>query len=83
METPDYEEPNHQHNLIIAICQRVDGIGKTTATHLASYVDTVNQFMNCQVQDLLAVKKRMTLHCLSLNRLMRLLLSAIIFCLLA
>lgn len=58
METPDYEEPNHQHNLIIAICQRVDGIGKTTATHLASYVDTVNQFMNCQVQDLLAVKKK-------------------------
>ncbi len=59
MQTPElYEEPNHEHNLIIAICQRVDGVGKTTAAHLASYFDTVTQFMNCQAQDLLAVTKK-------------------------
>ncbi len=59
MQTPEfYEEPNHEHNLIIAICQRVDGVGKTTAAHLASYFDTVIQFMNCQAQDLLAVTKK-------------------------
>ena len=59
MQTPEfYEEPNHEHNLIIAICQRVDGVGKTTAAHLASYFDTVTQFMKCQVQDLLAVTKK-------------------------
>lgn len=59
MQTPEfYEEPNHEHNLIIAICQRVDGVGKTTAAHLASYFDTVTQFMKCQAQDLLAVTKK-------------------------
>lgn len=59
MQTPEfYEEPNHEHNLIIAICQRVDGIGKTTATHLASFLDTVRRFMNCQKLDLLAVTKQ-------------------------
>ncbi|MFN7926648.1 MAG: PmeII family type II restriction endonuclease [Blastocatellia bacterium] len=59
MQTPEfYEEPNHEHNLIIAICQRAAGIGKTTAAHLASYLDTVAQFMNCQVQDLLAITKK-------------------------
>ncbi len=59
MQTPEfYEEPNHEHNLIIAICQRVDGIGKTTASHLASFLNTVAQFMNCHESDLLAITKK-------------------------
>lgn len=58
MKIPDfYEEPNHEHNLIIEICQRVDGIGKVTAAHIASYLDTAEQFINCSARDLLAVTK--------------------------
>lgn len=58
MKTPEfYEEPNHAHNLIIAICQRVRGIGKTTATHIASYLDTPARFMDCTPESLLFIKK--------------------------
>ena len=58
MKTPEfYEEPNHAHNLIIAICQRVKGIGKTTAAHIASYLDTLVRFMHCTPDSLLSIKK--------------------------
>ena len=53
-----YEERNLEHDLIIEICRRVDGIGKTTAIHIASYIDTVLQFRQCTVDDLMAVKKK-------------------------
>lgn len=58
MKIPEfYEEPNHAHNLIIAICRRVKGIGKTTATHIASYLDTHNKFMSCTPDNFLSIKK--------------------------
>lgn len=58
MKIPDfYEEPNHEHNLIIEICQRVDGVGKVTASAVAGYLDTVGNFANCDVSDLLALTK--------------------------
>lgn len=59
MKIPDfYEEPNHEHNLIIAICQRVEGIGKVTASHVASYIDKAEQFLASTADDLLGVTKK-------------------------
>lgn len=58
MKTPEfYEEPNHHHNLIIAICLKVNGTGKTTAAHVASYLDTTRRFMRCTSDTLLGIKK--------------------------
>jgi hypothetical protein len=53
-----YEEPNHEHNLISEICQRVKGVGETTARHIASYLDTAEQFMECTVDDLISVSNK-------------------------
>jgi hypothetical protein len=53
-----YEESNLEHDLIIAICIRVDGVGKTTATHISSYFDTISSFMNATRDDLLCLTKK-------------------------
>lgn len=59
MKIPEfYEEPNHAHNLISEICQRAKGVGETTAGHIASYLDTANQFMESTVSDLLIVTNK-------------------------
>ncbi len=56
MKKPDfYEEPNHQHNLIIEICRKVRGIGKTTATCIAGYLDTIDAFMHGAEDELLRI----------------------------
>jgi hypothetical protein len=59
MKIPEfYEEPNHAHNLISEICQRGKGVGETTARHLASYLDTAEQLMECTADDLCTVTNK-------------------------
>jgi hypothetical protein len=53
-----YEEPNHEHNLISEICRRVKGVGESTGQHIASYLDTAEQFMECTADDLLSISNK-------------------------
>ncbi len=53
-----FEEPNLDHDLMIFVCLKVGGIGKTTAAHIASHLETVAAFQSADASDLLAITRR-------------------------
>lgn len=52
------EPTNLEQELIIELCKRVHKIGDKTAAHIASYLDTIDEFMLSKKEDLLAITNK-------------------------